>query len=735
MKTNIRSVKSGICQIILFVSFLSINLFAQNSSFIFKTDRQPPDKNYTPTYIGNGFISLSSTELGSDGAESFMAGLFDEAPEDIARIAALPNWNEIDLFTGSSWLSEENKNFEHISAFTQQINMFNGELKTSYTYNNNSKPVDIKITSIVSRAEKNIAVIKFSITPHFKGVVKINFPVKERKEPERFALAKLTKISSWPESEWPPIWYPGFVKVNHTEVNAKEKTISVSGSPVGRTSVVNIFAKVDWQKTIPGLKIAGDHSSKEASLTFTFPAENGKSYTFYKYVYIDKKEKAENRQQPDKGSNFLKKTSAKSYAKIVKQSEARWSELWKTDIITEGNPEFQKMVHSMMYYLLSSIYKNSDFSIPPMGLATAGYYGHVFWDADTYMFSPLLLMHPEMAKSVVMFRYNALNSAKENAEKNHYKGAMYPWESDEIGKEATPFFAYQNALKENHIVGDVAIAQWQYYLATNDKKWLRDYGSKVISETANFWASRVKYDKEKDRYEIGNVVSVSEGLTNVSNETYTNSVAKLNLEIAEKVNNILKLKSDPVLENIGRKMFIPFNKEKGFHPTFGNAAAGEGATELWSSVTPLLTFPLQIEMSEKVKENNLYHAVQNLQKDGAGADMGINFLPIIAAEVGNDSLFNLVINKTVKGFLRPPFNVITETQTNYNYNFITGAGAFLQQVIFGYTGLRITDKGLEAKYKPMLPEGISKLVLKNFKFRNKVYDFIVQNGKLNRIKK
>ena len=724
MKTKIRSVK----YLILFVSFLSVNLFAQNPSFIFKTKSLD---NYTPTYIGNGYISLASTRLGCNEAESFMAGLFDEAPGDIARIAALPAWNQIDLFTGTSWLSNENKKFEHISSFNQQINMFNGELSTSYIYNNNNKPVDVNVISIISRSEKNLAVIKFTITSHFKGVVKLKFPLKERKEPKRFELAKLTKISSWPESEWPPIWYPGFVKVNHTEANAKERTLSLSGSPIGRTYVVNISAKVLSDKTIPGLKIDADHSSDQAALTFTFPVESGKSYTFYKYVYINKT----NGTEKNNGNNFLEKISAKSYSKIVKQSEARWAKLWKTDIIVEGKPEFQKMVHSMTYYLLSSIYKNSDFSIPPMGLATAGYYGHVFWDADTYMFPPLLLMHPDMAKSIVMFRFEALKSAIQNAEKNHYKGAMYPWESDELGKEATPFFAYQNALKENHIVGDVAIAQWQYYLATNDKKWLRDYGSKVISATADFWASRVRYNKEKDRYEIGDVVSVSEGLIDVSNETYTNSVAKLNLEIAGKVNKILNLKTDAELENIGKKMFIPFNKEKGFHPVFGNAAAGEGATELWSSVTPLLTFPLQIEMNQDVKKNNLYHAVKNLEKDGAGADMGVNFLPIIAAEVENDSLFNLVINKTVKGFLRPPFNVITETQTNYNYNFITGAGAFLQQVIFGYTGLRITDKGLEAKYKPMLPKGITKLVLKNFKFRNERYDFIVQNGKLRRIKK
>src|SRR5207237_2100339 len=104
---------------------------------------------------------------------------------------------------------------------------------------------------------------------------------------------------------------------------------------------------------------------------------------------------------------------------------------------------------------------------------SAGYYGHVFWDADTWMFPPLLVLHPEIARSMVGFRYRSLAAARRNAAHNGYRGAMYPWESDELGDEATPRFAWQNALYENHVTGDVALAQWQYYLATGDSAWRR----------------------------------------------------------------------------------------------------------------------------------------------------------------------------------------------------------------------------------------------------------------------
>ena len=208
---------------------------------------------------------------------------------------------------------------------------------------------------------------------------------------------------------------------------------------------------------------------------------------------------------------------------------------------------------------------------------------------------------------------------------------------------------------------------------------------------------------------------------------------KLNLELAIKVSNLLNLQKNPEWKKVHDKMFIPFNAEKEFHPLYENANAGEGASKFWSSVVNLLDYPLQMKMSENTKRNDLMHAVKSLEVNGAGAMMGINFLSIIAAELGSDSLLNLTINKTLKGYLKPPFNVLSETHLNKSVNFLTGAGSFLQQVIFGYTGLRITDNGIVEKYKPILPEKVNKLTLKNFIINNKKCDIIIKDNKLEKI--
>jgi trehalose/maltose hydrolase-like predicted phosphorylase len=61
-------------------------------------------------------------------------------------------------------------------------------------------------------------------------------------------------------------------------------------------------------------------------------------------------------------------------------------------------------------------------------------------------------------------------------------------------------------------------------------------------------------------------------------------------------------------------------------------------------------------------------------------------------------------------------------------NFVTGAGGFLQQVIYGYTGLRLGEKGLMPEFAPVLPSRITRLVLRNVYSQGKRYDVVVDSA-------
>ena len=86
----------------------------------------------------------------------------------------------------------------------------------------------------------------------------------------------------------------------------------------------------------------------------------------------------------------------------------------------------------------------------------------------------------------------ACTPAQQHATATGYQGARFPWESALDGTEQIPPPVSVNSegLYEQHITADIALAQWQYYLATGDRSWLADQGWPVISGAAAFWASR-----------------------------------------------------------------------------------------------------------------------------------------------------------------------------------------------------------------------------------------------------
>ena len=177
---------------------------------------------------------------------------------------------------------------------------------------------------------------------------------------------------------------------------------------------------------------------------------------------------------------------------------------------------------------------------------------------------------------------------------------MYPWEVDETGAETTPQFAWDNALKENHITSDVALAVWQYYLATGDRDYLASCAYPVLKATADYWVSRSTYNKEKDRYEIRDVVSADEASRGVHNDVATNAGAITTLRLAIRSSQILGKPVNSEWQTTAGKMYVPYNSAGQYFPEYEGAPAWERNV---GHVTPLMSYPWQYPMSDAAKKN------------------------------------------------------------------------------------------------------------------------------------
>jgi hypothetical protein len=119
--------------------------------------------------------------------------------------------------------------------------------------------------------------------------------------------------------------------------------------------------------------------------------------------------------------------------------------------------------------------------------------------------------------------------------------------------------------------------------------------------------------------------------------------------------------------------------------------------------------------------------VRRLGDESQGAMMGITLLSVGAAELGDRGLVDTLLPYSYRNHLKGPFLVPSETPTNNAFAFLTGAGGFLQQMLFGYTGLRLGEKGLEPAFRPVLPSGVRRLAIRNLHVRGAAYDVVVDS--------
>ncbi len=746
---------------------------AQPSPFDLVTTRPNPDAS-TPTLLANGYVAVESSPRGTDATNVFVAGLMDRTPGDVSRPAAIPSWQDVDVFNGDSWLNSTPIPSPQIANYRQILKMREGVLETSYTWTSGGRTVAISVTTFVDQANPHLAVTSVALTPDFSGLIQLNAGLRRLPALRtRLALAELTweqlkdelakGTSTQPTTQSPgerprppaeiltwydlqaalaaegrelvrlrsteptraALWYPGEVALDAQRADLVGLTLSAEGRAIhGPSFSVAVAVSLPAGFDSPSVSIWQNEHGVGIDVSATVKA--GQTYVVEKYASISRGGWSEG-----VSADLERARNARNRGRMLALDSHRsaWAQLWKADLEIDGDDNLQRVVRSDLFQLFQMT--NGDFAwgMGACGLGL-GYYGHVFWDCDAWVFPVLLLFHPDRARKLVDFRHRTLDWAKENARRHGYAGAMFPWEADvDNGTEQTPRFARVNAEKEILVNGMVAIAQWQYYLATGDLAWLRSSGFPVIEATAEFWLSRATLNPDRRVHEILQVTSVDEKYTAVDNDAFTNAIAKKNLEIAVAASRVLGVPPNPLWVQVAGSLLIPFNAVENRHLMFDESVRHDRATWMAGALTFLCHPSVDLAMSEEVLRNNYDYALRKIAEASTESNQMMTvILGTHAAMLGDAEAARTWMNQGHAGFLKPPFNLRSETpQNNCTHHLASGTG-FLQCLLMGFTGLRLTEDGLVNKYQPVLPKSWRSLTVRGVRLRGERCDVVVERG-------
>ncbi|MCM2321933.1 MAG: glycoside hydrolase family 65 protein [Oligoflexia bacterium] len=241
-------------------------------------------------------------------------------------------------------------------------------------------------------------------------------------------------------------------------------------------------------------------------------------------------------------ADHLKRSLRQGTQANVRAHLDEWKRHWQmSNIEIDGDAQAQRAVRFACYHLLSAANPEDEkVSIGARALTGNSYLGHVFWDTEIFMLPFFTCTAPELARSLLLYRYHTLPGARQNARDRGFEGALYAWESTDTGLETTPSVILSptgekirvlTGEQEHHITADVAYAVWQYFLATGDEDFLAGPGIEILVETARFWASRAKLGPD-GAYHLGAIIGPDEYHEDVSDNAFTNEMARWNLRRA-----------------------------------------------------------------------------------------------------------------------------------------------------------------------------------------------------------
>ena len=211
------------------------------------------------------------------------------------------------------------------------------------------------------------------------------------------------------------------------------------------------------------------------------------------------------------------------FDELLDRHERSWAALWDeaSTVLEDGGAETQLAVRLHLFHLHQTISPNTldlDVGVPARGLHGEAYRGHVFWD-ELFVFPFLNRHHPELTRSLLLYRWRRLPEARQAALEVGAHGAMYPWQSGSNGREETQV-VHLNPLSgrwladashlQRHVGLAIAYNVWKYVQATDDLEFAAAFGAEMIFEISRFWAGLAQLDPASDRYHIRGVMGPDE---------------------------------------------------------------------------------------------------------------------------------------------------------------------------------------------------------------------------------
>ncbi|MES1258938.1 MAG: hypothetical protein ABUS51_10925 [Acidobacteriota bacterium] len=456
------------------------------------------------------------------------------------------------------------------------------------------------------------------------------------------------------------------------------------------------------------------------AVAFSIAAHGGEQISFVSLAsLVSSFYHVEPQQQAIRMANWALQTG---FENLRAQNRAAWRDLWRSRVVIDGDRDDQRVLDSAFYYLHSSLHRSNLNGMPPFGLSQSEhYFGHSFWDTETWSFLPVLLAAPETAASLLDFRIRSIPAVRRTTMLFGYRGLQFPWEAaPTAGEETTPVFA-ATGWAEQHVVPDVALAFWQYALATGDAEFLRQKAWPVLQGVAEWIESR---GEETPRgFEIHNIMGPNEDANGLNNSAYVNLACRMAMTAAAECARRLGLNAPASWARIGGSLYLPIDRRGVL--TTSEAAPGNA----FADISFLEPFGVPLDAGLVRRTFEAFRGAPRVEHTIGFATAAVAGL---TAKLGDRQRAAELFRQAWAPFWMEPYGMIREAAAQDYGCFLTDYGSILQTAMLGFTGIRIGD-GEWNKYEATLPANWKAIGIERIYVRGEPKSVTAEHGQKARI--
>lgn len=516
-------------------------------------------RNETTFALSNGYIGTRGTHEEAYGFDeqhglegNFLNGLYEQEhvrygewnfgfPTESQTILNVPNCKTIRLVVDGEPMDIRTGTLQN---YRRTLDMKHGQVVRSFEWTApNGKTVRVENTRFVSLAHKNRMAQRYSVTPvNFSGTLTLHSALDADVENHTRTTNPLVDYGPFGRHLLPDA------------LTADDKTMTCQSTAVNS----KLAMACGSVHLLSEAAAATRHQANDVNawIEYDFAAEQGHTITLEKLtVYTDSLDMDKGAMLPFV-SEELAAFAADGYCKEFAAHAAQMEHFWETaDIGVDGDVPLQQGLRFNLYHIMQASGRDGRTGMGAKGLSGEGYEGHYFWDTEMYVLPVFVYTQPELARSLLDYRYSTLDKARDRARVlGHPIGALYPWRTIN-GEEASTYFPLGTA--QYHINADVAYAFQLYVAVTNDIDYLADKAAEVLCETARVWADVGCFAECRGgKYCICSVTGPDEYNAIVDNNFYTNLMAQQNLYAAVNALETLKEQRPDAYQKLIEKIHL-----------------------------------------------------------------------------------------------------------------------------------------------------------------------------------